>query len=156
MLSPTQQREHEAHVAQVREYMRTRKLSIEDLIEIGGQDLRSPHSAQCEKARRVENCWALMARLGVKHPDLGDWAPAAVPTPAFRLRGRRGGGGFLQPIENTTERPVAPQIHLSNEIKGLADSARIGVLEFGVSNAEPAEIAAEKMKARFAAMGAAP
>jgi hypothetical protein len=68
MLSPTQMREHAPKVDEVLEYMRRRKLSRADLIEIGGEDLRSSHCV--EKARCVANTWALIARLGVAHVDI--------------------------------------------------------------------------------------
>jgi hypothetical protein len=55
-------------VAQVYEYMRQHRLSLSDLTDIGGEDLRSPKRRL--KALHVEKCWALMARLHVRHVDL--------------------------------------------------------------------------------------
>ena len=55
--------------AQVAEFMRKRKLALDDLIRFGGEDLRSSDTA--EKARRVQNAWALMAQLGVGYADMG-------------------------------------------------------------------------------------
>jgi hypothetical protein len=53
-------------VAQVAEFMRKRKITTEDLISFGGEDLKSS-----DKARRVEKAWALMARLGLWYADVG-------------------------------------------------------------------------------------
>jgi hypothetical protein len=51
---------------QVAEYMRKKKLALDDLINVGGEDLKSSDRARAEKARRVSKCWELMAGLGVK------------------------------------------------------------------------------------------
>jgi hypothetical protein len=100
MRSASQEREHAQAVDHVREFMRRHRLSLDDLVEIGGQDFHSPDSKRVEKARRVERCWALMAQLGVKHTDLShDWAPTAVPMPGMRRRRRRGEGAILQATE---------------------------------------------------------
>lgn len=78
---------HAQAVEQVREYMRSRKLTLTDLIEIGGEDLRG--GPLRKRALHVEKCWALMARLEVKHVDLGDFEPLTVPLPGSAARRRR-------------------------------------------------------------------
>jgi hypothetical protein len=60
-------------VTQVLEFMRKHRLSAADLVEIGGEDLRSPRTRA--KARDVELCWELIARLGLKYADLEKAAP---------------------------------------------------------------------------------
>lgn len=71
-------------VDEVLEYMRKRRLSLADLVEIGGEDLPGT------RAKRVENAWALMARHGLIFANLeqatGDHT---VQAPS----GRRGEGG---------------------------------------------------------------
>ena len=56
------------HVQKVKVFMTASKLALDDLTEYGGQDLRD--TSRRKKARAVEMCWELMARLGVKHLDL--------------------------------------------------------------------------------------
>jgi len=70
MRSAAQIREHAHAVEQVREYMRRHRLSLADLTEMGGEDLRSTNPKRRRKALHVEKCWALMARLHVRHVDL--------------------------------------------------------------------------------------
>jgi hypothetical protein len=95
-------REHQQKVEQVLALARRLKLSLEDLTEIGGQDLKSSSPKLKEKARRVAKCWALMAQLGVKHFDLpGDWQPSPASLPGLKRPRRRGEGVFLQPADIT-------------------------------------------------------
>ena len=54
-------------VSEVADFMRKRGLTLDDLVAIVGQDL---NGKLAEKARRVEACWGLMAKLGVKYADL--------------------------------------------------------------------------------------
>jgi hypothetical protein len=70
MLSPSQERDREQRIEEVAAYMRRLKLSIADLDEVGGEDLRARDPARVGKARAVERTWALMARLDVRHVDL--------------------------------------------------------------------------------------
>src|SRR5262249_36760069 len=74
------ERERQGRVEQVFEYMRARKLSLDDLIEIGGEDLRSPKPAIVSRARAVERCWELLARLGLKYADLAHSEAEDGPT----------------------------------------------------------------------------
>jgi hypothetical protein len=64
MLTATQSREQNAAAAEVFAHMRKNKLALANLIEIGGEDLKSP------KVRHVERCWALIARLGITYAVL--------------------------------------------------------------------------------------
>ena len=83
--------------AEVFVFMKKHGLTLEDLIEIGGEDLKSPNPKKVEKAKRVEKCWALMARLSVSYANLE--AVTGNDT-AQRVSGRRGEGHFSEVIEN--------------------------------------------------------
>jgi hypothetical protein len=69
-----QQRPRQA-VIEILDMLRLRGLALDDLIHIGGEDLESSNPKRVEKARHVEKCWALMARLSVKFTDLEVAAP---------------------------------------------------------------------------------
>jgi len=66
----TQIREHNRAADQVRAFMHKHKLAVEDLIEIGGEDLNSSDSRKIERARDVGRCWQMMARLSIHFTDL--------------------------------------------------------------------------------------
>jgi hypothetical protein len=128
--SPAQIREHTQAVAEVREYMRQRRLAVADLVEIGGEDLRSSNPALAGKARLVERCWALMARLGVKHVDLestspGEFATTAVSEAASGARRRRGGKSTRKSKQNQHVDYKQPTITNLSEINGLAVSSPV-------------------------------
>ena len=113
-------------VAEVLNFMRERGLTLADLIEISGEDLKSSDPTKVEKARRVEKCWNLMVKLCVKFADIEN-LPSSIPDrPARR---RRGEGVFSEVVENKGVSGTAPYQHKSNEIKDLADSAPVGELE---------------------------
>src|SRR6516225_7933188 len=84
-------------VVEILDFMRKRGLTLNDLIQIGGEDFTSPSPMRKEKARRVEKCWHLMARLSVKFADLEATPPPIPDKPARR---RRGEGHFSQVTEN--------------------------------------------------------
>ena len=119
-------------VVEILDFMRKRGLTLRDLIEIGGEDLKSSNPKRKEKARRVEKCWSLMARLSVKFADL---EAAPPPIPDKPARRRRGEGHFSQVIENTADLGIGPSPNNSNEINDLANSAPVGVQD---PNREPA------------------
>jgi hypothetical protein len=52
--------------SKVAEFMREKKLTLGDLVDIGGAELRSSNSRTADKARRVSRCWELMAGLELK------------------------------------------------------------------------------------------
>jgi hypothetical protein len=84
---------HTQAVGQVHEYMRKHKLSLADLIDVGGEDLRSADPGLAGKARAVSRCWELMARVRVTHIDLKTALPRefgkpAVPEPILGVRRR--------------------------------------------------------------------
>jgi hypothetical protein len=121
-------REHTQAVAEVREYMRRSRLTLEDLVEIGGEDLRARDPKRRRKALHVEKCWALMARLHIKHIDLElprEFAGLAVPEPDFRPRRRRHRTASAQTIENTDNSPSESRVTEPNEINGLAVSSPV-------------------------------
>jgi hypothetical protein len=72
------ERERLGLVAQVFDFMRKQRITLADLIEMGGEDLDSSDFRKVEIARRVGTCWALMARLGV---TFGRLEQAAGPQP---------------------------------------------------------------------------
>ena len=55
---------------QVRSFMRQHRLSDDDLVNYGGKELSSLNRRIRDRAHWVEECWELMARLGVKAKDL--------------------------------------------------------------------------------------
>ena len=69
MISAADRARQAQAVAEIFDLMRKRGLVLDDLIEIGGQDLCSS-TKQVAKAHSVEKTWALMARLSVKFADL--------------------------------------------------------------------------------------
>jgi hypothetical protein len=90
---------HAQAVAEVFGYMRKHKLTLDDLINIGGEDFRSSSVKRVERARRVESCWSLMARLGIKFADLEGEPSQHTAKP---VRRRRGEAHFLQALETTS------------------------------------------------------
>ena len=86
-----------AAVIEIFDSMARRGLALDDLIQIGGEDLRPPNPKRVEKARHVEKVWALMARLSVKFAEL-EQAPGQHTTEPARRR--RGEELFSEVIEN--------------------------------------------------------
>ena len=70
MISAAIQQKRMKAVVEVLDFMRKRGLTHNDLIQISGEDFRSASPTRKEKARRVEKCWSLMARLSVCFTDL--------------------------------------------------------------------------------------
>jgi hypothetical protein len=107
MRSAAELRQHEQVIAQVLDYMRRHKLTADDLVEVGGEDLRSRSQRIRRKVLHVEKCWALMARHGVKHTDL---APKAARRRRHRRPSIENAGETLNstPLEIIEEFPVFP------------------------------------------------
>jgi hypothetical protein len=124
MISAIQQKPSAA-VVEILDFMRTRGLNLDDLIQIGGEDFRSTPT-RIEKARRVEKCWSLMARLSVKFAGL-EQAPQPIPDKASPRR--HGEGHFSEAIENKEVFGSRPSDTKSNEINDLANSAPVGAPE---------------------------
>jgi hypothetical protein len=83
---------------EVRTFMRRQKLTADDLVEIGGQDMQLPRMAR--RAKNVEKCWELMARSGVSHQQLfPDWTPRAVPFARLKTTWRPGNFEKLSKIK---------------------------------------------------------
>jgi hypothetical protein len=95
-------------VVEILNFMRKLGLTLNDLIQIGGEDLKLSNPKRVEKARRVEKCWSLMARLSVCFADLEQ------------------AGHFSETIENTRVSETFSDHSKPNEINDLADSAPIG------------------------------
>jgi hypothetical protein len=131
--------------------MRARRLKPADLVEYGGEDQRA--GIPEERRRRafgVERTWELMASLGVRHRDLENAFPrefcaSAVSADDIRARIR---SSKTQVIDFIKEPLPAGEANSSM----ISMGAKVGVPDFGVSNADPPEVAAERMKAWFAAM----
>ena len=96
MINIVQQKPRQA-VVEIFDFMRQRGLALDDLIQVSGEDLKSPNPKHVEKTRRVEKCWELMARLSVKFADL-EQAPGQPSTKPARRR--RDEGVFSHVIEN--------------------------------------------------------
>jgi hypothetical protein len=151
-MSATQIRQHQQHVDQVLEFMRRRGLSVDDLVEYGGEDFKSSNSRRVEKAGRVEKCWALMAWLGVNHVDLPEAAGQSPDNPGPRRRHRP---AFEQPIDLADISRVAPSHSKRSKFNDLALSSPIGVpeLNFGDVGASEAR-EARAIEAQIDAEGA--
>jgi hypothetical protein len=76
--------------AQVAEFMHKKNLTLDDLINFGGAELKSSNQTVAGKARCVESCWALMARLGVQYADFEQNEQSPRPIPDLSARIRRG------------------------------------------------------------------
>jgi hypothetical protein len=101
-------------VVEIFDLMRKCGLALNDLIQIGGEDLKSSNPKHVETARRVEKCWELMTRLSVKFADL-EQAPSQPSTKPARRR--RDEGVFSQVIENKEISSDA-----AGEVKSLKDN----------------------------------
>jgi hypothetical protein len=71
------------------ELMRKKKLTLDDLVSVGGGDLRSSDRGRVDKARRVSRCWEVMAGLGVKFADIEHFEQSTGPIPGLEARIRR-------------------------------------------------------------------
>ena len=131
MISAADRARQAQAVVEILDFMRKHHLALVDLIEIGGEDLKSASAKKVEKAKRVEKCWSLMARLSVRFADL-EQAPGNLPTRPSRRR--RGEGHFSETIENTRVSESFSHHTKLNEINDLADSAPVGSLDHRESN----------------------
>jgi hypothetical protein len=117
-----------AAVIEIFDSMARRGLALDDLIQIGGEDLRPPNPKRVEKARHVEKVWALMARLSVKFAEL-EQAPGQSPAkPAGR---RRGGEPFLEVIGNKEISGGTPRQVKSLKINNKTDHHSVEASEKG-------------------------
>jgi hypothetical protein len=69
-MSAAEDRARVIAASRVAEFMRKKKLTLDDLVNVGGADLKSSDRARADKARRVSRCWELMAGLEVKFADI--------------------------------------------------------------------------------------
>jgi hypothetical protein len=84
-------------VAEVLSFMAKRGLTLVDLIEVGGEDLKSSDPKKSEKAKSGEKSWGLMAKLGVKYVDLEN---SVGHHPLKPSRAQRGEGVLSEVVEN--------------------------------------------------------
>jgi hypothetical protein len=110
-------------VGEIFNLIRRYGLALDDLVQIGGEDLKSSNPKRVEKARRVEKCWSLMARLSVRFADL-EQAPGNLPTRPSPTR--HGESHFSEAVENTRVSETFTYHTKPNEINDLADSAPVG------------------------------
>ena len=127
MISVIQQKPRQA-VVEVLDLMRKRGLSLDDLIQVGGEDLKSSNPKRVEKARHVEKAWASMARLSVKFADLEQAAGQHTAEPARR---RRGGEPFLEVIGNKEISGGTPRQVKSLKINNKTDHHSVEASEKG-------------------------
>jgi hypothetical protein len=66
-----------AVIDEISSTMRRHRLTLEDLAELGGRDLRHPDPAIREKARAVSRIWDRLAALGVTYDEIDSEAYAA-------------------------------------------------------------------------------
>jgi hypothetical protein len=125
MISAVPQKPRQA-VVETLDFMRRNRLALNDLIEISGEDFGSASPKRIERARRVEKCWSLMARLSVKFADL-EQAPSNPPIRPSRRR--RGEGHFSEVVENAGVSGTFAHQVKPNEINDLTNSAPVGDLE---------------------------
>lgn len=131
MLSPSQERTQNDAVTEVFAYMRKHKLSMAELIEIGGQDLRSKNPGRAGKARAVSRCWELIAQLHLDYAALERCCHENFPSqpsqhttptqPRQRHRKSNPKGQANQQLDHS-----AAAVGNPNEINDLANSAPVG------------------------------
>jgi hypothetical protein len=125
MISAADRARQAQAVAEIFDLMRKYGLALDDLIQIGGEDLKSSNPKRVEKARHVEKAWALMARLSAKFADL-EQAPGQPPTKPARRR--PGEELFSEVIENKEISDDAP-----GEVKPLKNNDKTDDHSVGVS-----------------------
>jgi hypothetical protein len=136
MLSPSQERQRAEHIANVLGYMRKSGLSLDDLTEIGGEDLKSTNPPRAEKARRVERCWALIAQRGIKFDDLAD---AVGKSPDFLARRPRHRRPTKQPVDIAGVSQLGPTSTNPSNNKDLAVSSEFGGSEVNFTAKVPGD-----------------
>jgi hypothetical protein len=99
-------------LAQVFDFTAKTGLGLADLIEVGGEDLESSNPRKVEKAKRVEKCWSLMAKLGVKYADLEN-----SPLRTSRAAGDVARATFHKPLK--TLKFPARTSYLRNPMKSM-------------------------------------
>lgn len=63
-------REREAAIREVLAFLHANDLTMDDLIEYGGEDLESLNQERRDTAKLVERAWAIMARHSLSIEDL--------------------------------------------------------------------------------------
>ena len=119
------------NIATVLAFMNERGLTLSDLTDVGGEDLKSNNPARREIAKRVSRCWELMARGKVDFAQL-EAAVGAMPTAEPRRRRHR--VDFAQATDNTAKSQSAPAATNNNKINDLAISARLSGREMELTS----------------------
>jgi hypothetical protein len=83
------ERERLVNATRVFEFMAKRKLELEDLLNHGGAELKSPDAKIAEKARRVEKCWELMAQLSLDFVHLENGMNSTWRSPFLQAPGNK-------------------------------------------------------------------
>jgi hypothetical protein len=120
-----------AALADVFACLQRHNIALDDLINIGGDDLKDQRLAA--KARRVESCWSLMASLKVVLADL-EAASGEVCTE--RPSARRGEGHILEATENIKDNPLGTQEPKPLETNDISHNAPVEVLPVGAAGAK--------------------
>jgi hypothetical protein len=139
MLTAAQTREQTIAVERAFDYMRRHRVTLADLIEVGGADLKSRDSKRAEQARRVGKTWELIAQLGLTYTALesghhANSATATLSIPEKRSRRRRGEGHFLQVPENAQVLDIQGAEGKPNKINDLGNFGPVGSPEMKSPN----------------------
>jgi hypothetical protein len=97
-------------------FMAKHGLTLDDLVNVGGEDLESLIPARRRKARRVSDCWELMAGQKVNFAKL-EVALGSMPTSDPRTR--RGDQNLKTPLKSLENSKSTK----SNDFNDLAISA---------------------------------
>jgi len=118
-------------VVEVFEYMRKHGLTLANLTELGGEDLRHPDPAIVKKARAVERTWERMAAAGLRFADLEQFAsePANFHRYPKQLKNQQVTEGSLKPSpksipqRNQTLKKLPPSYCANGPSQPASDTA---------------------------------
>jgi hypothetical protein len=99
------------------EYMRKHGLGLDDLIETGGEDLRSPDQTIAARARAVSRAWEMMTARGLRFVDFEEIASRNSNFGRYQKQLKN------QRVIKQANRPVNPAISEQNQtLKKLTPS----------------------------------
>jgi hypothetical protein len=111
------------NIAVVLAFMSEHGLQLDDLVNVGGEDLNSSNPIRRQMARRVSRCWEIMAR---EKADFAQLEAAIGSMPTAESRRPRHRLGFAQATDNAGKSRSGPPATNSNKINDLAISAGLG------------------------------